>query len=182
MRVSLAAKRYASAFFNYVMESNSSEADKIWDEVSSLSSLIESSSDFSNIIHNPTISSEDKHLVFKKLNDEKKISTDVYKFINVLIEKKRLSLFSEIEYSIREQKLEHENKLEAEAVFAFKADDSVKSEISKKLEKITGKKIILKDVVDPSIIGGVKIKVGSNLYDATIKGQLDRLKLDLLKK
>lgn len=179
MRVSLASKRYASAFFQHIKENNSSSAESIWAEMSQLAVLAKDSKEFSNIISNPTISSEEKHAVFRSLNESKKISNELYNFIQVLIDKKRLNLFVEIEASIRELILLDENKLEAEAVFAAKADESVKKEITAKLEKLTGKKIILKDVVDPSIIGGVKIKLGSQLFDATIKGQLDRIKLQL---
>ena len=103
-----------------------------------------------------------------------------YKFIAVLIEKKRLTLFADIEKSVQQFIMEAENKVEAEAVFAEAANDAVKKELVKRLEHLTGKTIVLKDKIDPSVIGGVKVKLGSRLYDATIKGQLDKLKASLI--
>ena len=57
----------------------------------------------------------------------------------------------------------------------------VKKELVKRLEHLTGKTIVLKDKIDPSVIGGVRVKLGSRLYDATIKGQLDKRDITAIK-
>ncbi len=174
------AKRYAGAFFSHINANHKVGAAKVWDELSSLSSLYHSSSDFANIVKNPTISQEDKTAVFKALHKAGKISDELYKFIAVLIEKKRLILLSDINNAVKQFIMDAENKVEAEAVFASAAAEGIKKDLVKRLEKLTGKNVILKEKVDPSIIGGVKVKIGSNLFDATIKGQLDKLKTSLM--
>lgn len=173
------AKRYAGAFFSYINANHKGSATKIWEELSGVASLSDFSSDFANVVKNPTISHEEKLAVFSALNKAGKLSDELYKFIAILIEKKRLVLLADVDKAIKQLIMEAENKIEAEAIFADKAGDSVKKELVKKLEKLTGKTIVLKDKVDPSVIGGVKVKLGSKLFDATIKGQLDKLKISL---
>lgn len=174
------AHRYAGAFFSYINQNHASSAAKIWEEFSALASLCSTSSDFANVIKNPTISNDEKLAIFSALKKSGRISDELYKFIAVLIEKKRLTLFADIEKSVQQFIMEAENKVEAEAVFAEAANDAVKKELVKRLEHLTGKTIVLKDKIDPSVIGGVKVKLGSRLYDATIKGQLDKLKASLI--
>ncbi len=174
------AKRYAGAFFSHINANHKSGAAKVWDELSSLAALYHTSSDFANIVKNPTFSQEDKAAVFLALKKSGKISEELYKFMAVLVEKKRLNLLSDIDKAVKQFIMDAENKLEVEAIFASAATESVKKDLVGRLEKLTGKKIILKETVDPSIIGGVKVKMGSNLFDATIKGQLDKLKSSLM--
>ncbi len=174
------AKRYAGAFFSHINANHKSSAAKVWEELSILASLYHTSNDFANIVKNPTISQEDKIAVFQAMHKSGMISDEMYKFIAVLIEKKRLILLSDINEAVKQFIMDAENKIEAEAVFASSAAENVKKELVKKLEHLTGKIVILKEQVDPSIIGGVKVKVGSNLFDATIKGQLDKLKTSLM--
>ena len=132
------------------------------------------------MVKNPTISQEDKYAIFESLKKSGKISEEFYKFIAVLIEKKRLILIADIDKAVKKLIMEAENKVEAEAVFASSAKDDVKKELVKRLEYLTGKKVILQEKVDPSVIGGVRVKLGSKLFDATIKGQLDKLKASLM--
>lgn len=175
----LIARRYADAFYSFIKSSNGN-IDKVYEELSGLSSLVETSKDFANIIKNPTISQDEKSSVFESLNKANKISKELLQFILILIDKKRLNLLVEIEKSVKSIMLLAENKIEAEAIFAEAATDSVKEEIIKKLEKLTGKKVILKDSVDKDLIGGVKVKLGSQLYDGTVRGQLNKLKTSLM--
>ena len=174
------ARRYAGAFFSFINTNHAGSAAKVWDELSALAELYHTNSDFANVVKNPTIPHEEKLAIFSSLKKSGKISDELYKFIALLIEKKRLILLADIDKAVKHLIMESENKVEAEAVFASNADDSVKKELVKRLEYITGKTVVLKDKVDPSVIGGVRVKLGSILFDATIKGQLDKLKASLM--
>ncbi len=178
MNIQIIAKRYAGAIFSEVKEKN--ESPKIWEELSCLAELIKSNKEFANIVKNPTISDEEKISVFSALNKSGKICNSLLNFLSLLIEKKRLFLLEEIDAEIKRIILKENGVVEAEAIFATAPDSKDKSELEKKLSSITGKKILLKEVVDPSLIGGVKVRLGSILYDASIKGQLDKLKAALV--
>lgn len=172
------ARRYADALFTSI--SDKSKVLSIWEELNGIVSLINVSKEFKNIIKNPTISVKEKAAVFTALHKQNKLSTELYNFIIILVEKQRLAVLPEIGGALHELVLQSEGKVEATVVFAEQAKDSIKQEVIKQLEKVTKKKIILKEEVDPSIIGGVKVRFGSSLYDATIKGQLERLKVSLM--
>ena len=79
------ARRYAGAFFSYINQNHASSAAKIWEEFSALASLCSTSSDFANVIKNPTISNDEKLAIFSALKKSGRISDELYKFIAVLI-------------------------------------------------------------------------------------------------
>lgn len=194
------AKRYAQALFFFLAKAKgeaSSEhqlerlpllseikgaslsKNKVLDNLNSLADLIKSNDDFRALINNPVISIEEKLAVFKAMADQKMIEKDTLNFLSLLLEKGRLSLIPFINAEVKALLLEVENKVEADVTFAAKPSDEVKKDLVKRLETITGKTVVLKESVDKSLIGGVRVKIGSSLYDATIKGQLDELVLAL---
>lgn len=178
MNIQIIAKRYADALFSEIKEKN--ESPKIWEELSNVVDISKKSKEFANVIKNPTFTDEEKKIVFSSLNSSGKISKSLYNFILLLIDKKRLFLLEEIDNHIKKMILDENGVVEVEATFAFAPDSKAKSELEKKLTQIIGKKILLKEVVDTSLIGGVKVRTGSILYDATIKGHLEKLKTSLV--
>lgn len=178
MNVQIIAKRYADALFAQIEETEG--ASKIWDELKELALLSETGSDFSDVVKSPLILPEEKEAVFRALKDSGKISGVLYNFISLLIEKKRLEILPDIYKEIHKLVLNEKNEIEAEAVFASKPGAEAKKELTRRLENITGKKVILMETIDPSVIGGVKVRMGSMLYDATVKGQVEKLKASLV--
>lgn len=174
MNVQIIAKRYADALFT---ESGGvKNSKKLWDELHELAILVQTNRDFKNLIKSPVILDSEKEAVFRALKDSGKISEILFNFIRLLIDKKRLSIISDIDSEIHKLVLNEAGEVEALAVFASKPESADKKELESKLSNLTGKKVLLKDSVDASVIGGVKVRMGSILYDATVKGQLDRLK------
>ena len=178
MNIQIVAKRYAGALFGDVK--GKQDASKIWEELSALSELVRVSPEFANIVKNPLITNEEKRAVFSALKSGGKISGTLFNFLSLLIDKKRLFLLNEIDAEIKRLILKENGEMEAEAVFAVEPGETAKDELRKKLSSITGKSVLLKGTVDPRIIGGVKVRLGSVLYDASIRGQLDKLKAGLV--
>lgn len=174
MNVQIIAKRYADALFTQA--GGAKKSQKMWDELHELANLAEINNDFKNLIKNPVIQDSEKKAVFKALNEGGKVSDILYNFICLLIEKKRLNILVDVNAEIHKLVLQEDGEIEALAVFASKPDSGEKKDLESKLSALTGKKVLLKDSVDTSIIGGVKVRMGSILYDATVKGQLDKLK------
>lgn len=178
MNAQIIAKRYAEALFDQAGKHKN--AKKIWEELHNLAELSGKSADFANLIKNPLIFAHEKEVVFKTLKDSGKISKILYDFLCLLIEKKRLAILAEIDMEISKLVLAQNGEIEVEATFAATPKTEMKKELEKKISDITGKKVILKEIVDPSVIGGVKVRMGSMLYDATVKGQLEKLKASLV--
>lgn len=174
MNVQIIAKRYADALFTEAGGGKNSK--KMWEELHELATLAQTNHDFKNLVKSPVILDSEKEAVFKSLKDSGKISDVLFNFICLLIEKKRLNIIADIDTEIHKLVLGEAGEIEALAVFASKPESAEKKELEAKLSTLTGKKVLLNESVDSSVIGGVKVRMGSILYDATVKGQLDKLK------
>jgi len=99
--------------------------------------------------------------------------------IKTLVEYKRLSILPAISSAFEELKAEEEGSIDAQIVAAVKPTVAVTKNIVKKLEAKFGKKVSAEVVLDPEIIGGMKIIVGDTVIDASVKGQLQNLAYSL---
>ncbi len=179
MNIRSIAKRYAEAFYADYKASGDKKTT-IWSELDELAKLEQTSEDFQAVVKSPLISDDDKLSVFQALNKNGKICDTLFKYISLLIKKKRLMLLSTINEEVHSIMLEELGEVDAVATFATKADKDMLATLEKKLTSLIGKKVNLHSDVDEQIIGGVKIKLGSILYDASVKGQLDKLKASLV--
>ncbi len=178
MNIRSIAKRYADAFYDDYKASG--EKLPIWQELDELTKLQNTSADFEAVIKNPLVNTEDKMAVFTALHKEGKISDVLFKYISLLIKKGRLVLLESVNDEIKHKLLAEKGEIDAVATFAAPVDKGVKDELEAKLTKVIGKKVNLREEIDPQIIGGVKVKLGSMLYDASVKGQLEKLKVSLV--
>jgi F-type H+-transporting ATPase subunit delta len=144
-----------------------------------LDSLMQDSKDFKDFVLNPVIKGEDKKAVLKRV-----LGSDanpyLVNFMMLLVDKRRI-VFLE---PIVEQYLNLLRKLNqtvlAEVTSATELSDAQKQSISEKVKAIAdARDVELKTTVDPDLIGGVIIKVGSKVIDASIRGQLRRISISL---
>jgi F-type H+-transporting ATPase subunit delta len=144
-----------------------------------LDSLLRESKEFKDFVLNPVIKGKDKKAVLKQVLGS---DANLYlvNFMMLLVDKRRI-VFLE---PIVEQYLNLLRKLNqtvlAEVVSATELSDSQKQSISEKVKAIAdARDVELKTSVDPDLIGGVIIKVGSKVIDASIRGQLRRISISL---
>lgn len=144
-----------------------------------LDSLLRESKDFKDFVLNPVIKGEDKKAVLKQV-----LGSDanpyLVNFMMLLIDKRRI-VFLE---PIIEQYLNLLRKLNqtvlAEVTSATELNDDQKQSIIEKVKAIAdARDVELKTSVDPNLIGGVIIKVGSKVIDASLRGQLRRISISL---
>ena len=145
----------------------------------SLDSLLSESKEFREFVLNPVIKGEDKKAVLKQVMGD---DTNPYllNFLMLLVDKRRI-VFLE---AIVEQYLNLLRKLNqtvlAEVTSATQLSDSQRQDIIEKVKAIAdARDVELKTSVDPDLIGGVIIKVGSKVIDASIRGQLRRISISL---
>lgn len=168
---------YAQALMSLAQQSDlTNEFGEIF---RSLSSLLEDSQEFREFVLNPVIKGEDKKAVLKKvLGDD--ANSYLINFMMLLVDKRRI-VFLE---PIVEQYLNLLRKLNqtvlAEVTSATELSDSQKQNVVEKVKAIAeARDVELKTSVDPDLIGGVIIKVGSKVIDASIRGQLRRISISL---
>lgn len=167
----LIEKRYAEALIKISAEQNS--IDKIQDELNKVNELIESDAELKKFINNPTINSNDKKAVIEKIFN-KQLDKDAISFLKLLIDKSRIKNLSGIVSEYTALADEMRNCLNVEVTTAVDIDKVQLSEIGQKFKKkYNSKDVKVKHIIDPSIIGGVIVKIGDKMVDSSIKGRLD---------
>ena len=169
------ARPYAEAVFRLGRES-SKLAD--WSGWLGRLSLIANESAMQDCFGNPKLSSRQvTDLVVGVLGVE--APQALSRFIEVLAENGRLALLPEIQSLFEELKSEEEGVKEAHIVSAFPMDDAQVKQVLPVLEQHFSSKLKPRVTVDPSLIGGIKVEVGDEVFDASVRGQLDAMAVAL---
>jgi F-type H+-transporting ATPase subunit delta len=168
---------YAQALMSLAQQQNLT--NQFGDTFRSLNSLFDESREFKDFILNPVIKGEDKKAVLKQVmgNDA---NPYLVNFMMLLVDKRRI-IFLE---PIIEQYLNLLRKLNqtvlAEVTSATELSDEQKNNVVERVKEIAqAHDVELKTSVDPDLIGGVIIKVGSKVIDASLRGQLRRISISL---
>jgi F-type H+-transporting ATPase subunit delta len=127
------------------------------------------------VFANPTISYEQKRKVLGDLIARSRVRPITANFLQVLLKNQRLTELAEINRKFSEVLDQRSGIVAAEVVTARPVSDDVKQAIQSKLKTLTGKNIRLKFETDDVIIGGLVTKIGSTVYDGSIKTQLELL-------
>ncbi len=173
--ISTIARPYAVAAFKLAKEKN---ALAKWSDMLSLASAVSCDEQLSTYIQDPKVDSDVLQDAFLKICG-RKLDKHGQNLIKTLVEYGRLSILPAISSAFEELKAEDEGSVEAQIVAAAKPTAAVTKNIVKKLEEKFGKKVSAEVVVDPEIIGGMKIIVGDSVIDASVKGQLQNLAYSL---
>ena len=110
------------------------------------------------------------------------ISATTLGFLNLLADKRRIGLLGDAKQGFDELLRAHNNIVAATATTAVPLSAAQLADLEKALEKRTGKEIELTVSVDPSLMGGILVRIGDTVLDGTVKGKLDRLREQLLTK
>lgn len=173
MKSHLVAKRYAQAFFELAKAEGAVGVEA---ELAALSALFEGSDAFLAMVKTPVVTIDEKMKVIDILKEKAGISPLLYAFLTVLVKKNRIDILAAVAHEVEALFMADRGEVEAEVTFAAAPADSVRKELVSILENVTGKKVTLSEKVDANILGGVRAKIGSQLYDASVRGQLDKIR------
>jgi F-type H+-transporting ATPase subunit delta len=104
-----------------------------------------------------------------------KLTGDAENLVRVLAENNRLELLPEIRVQFETLKDEREGVVEAQIISAFELDAAQRSDLTKLLEKHTGRKVRARVDLDKELIGGVRVVIGDKVIDASVRAQLSAL-------
>lgn len=177
---SAAANRYARALADIVLARNSplSASDAVA-QLRSVEQLISSSDELRNALLTPAIPAVSKRGVMRRLLDELGVSTIIRNFIYVVIDHRRVGIISDIRHAFELLIDERLGFVRAEVSSAEPLDARRGSEIESELSSMTGKRMRLHFAVDPALLGGVVARIGSTVYDGSLRGQLQQLRRQL---
>jgi F-type H+-transporting ATPase subunit delta len=172
-------RRYALALYQIADEKG--KVEKCLNELKEILELVKSQPKLVKIVEHPEISVSEKKKIFDSIFKDK-IDEDIFRFLEFLIEKDRIS---QLEGNIREFDniyLEKHNTLIAEVKTVVPMTEDEKDALIEKLETKYKKKVLIKSELDPSIIGGVYVNINNNIIDGTIKSKLLEMKKIMLKR
>lgn len=165
------ARPYAAAVFKRAKETN---ASKDWSKNLAFLTAVLGDKSISHIVDDPKV---DKSKLQTLLFDisEGQLNQEEQNFLKLLIENNRLSLVPAITELFETYKAEDEGSIEIDVTTAFAFTKESKQSFNATLEKVFGKKVNMKVTVDSALIGGVLVRAGDQVIDASVRGQLQQL-------
>ncbi len=169
------ASTYARAFADVVLSAHL-DADRSLAELRVIASLLAESADLRRVWENPAIPADQKRRVLDVIADRDKISKQVRNLIAVLIDHRRVHFFEPIIAQLEKELDARMGFAEAQITSSRELGDAEKRAFEAQVGKLTGKKVRAHYEQDPSLLGGAVVRLGSTIYDGSVKGQLERLK------
>jgi F-type H+-transporting ATPase subunit delta len=169
---------YARALVDVVMD-RKLDAAKTLAEAQSIAALVTSSKDLREVWEAPSIPPDQKRKLLDAIVAREKISREIRNFVAVLIDKRRTSFLNAIVKQFEQDLNQRLGFAVAEITSAHDLNDTERRTLESEVEKLTGKKVRANYAKDASILGGAVIKIGSTIYDGSIKGQLEKLREQL---
>ncbi|MCW5956369.1 MAG: F0F1 ATP synthase subunit delta [Pyrinomonadaceae bacterium] len=178
MSVETIARRYGTALADVVIKTGETETVKA--ELKTWEEMMTSSADLLSAFSNPAIAHLDKEKVLESLISNAAPSRTTANFLRVLLKNNRLTELGDINDKFVAILEERGGIVAAHVTAARELSDDQKAELRSNLEKLTGKKVQLNFEINKEIIGGVVTRIGSTVYDSSVKTQLENLKEQLV--
>lgn len=169
---------YARAFADAVMDKRLDPA-KTLAQAQQISALVQENKSLREVWETPSIPAEQKRAVLDAIVNRAGISQMVRNFIAVLIDKRRMSFLGEIVKQFAQELNQRLGFAEAEIITTRELGGDERSALEADLAKVTGKKIRARYDQDKGILGGAIARIGSTVYDGSVKGQLEKIREQL---
>ena len=169
--------RYAQALFDLAVESRT--LDAVEADLKGLSDLLGQSPDLRRLLTSPRFSSEDKGKGLAAIAERGQVQPLTVKFLGLLAANRRTNALVEITAAFQRLAAARRGLVSAQVTTAVPLSDAQTNALKSALRQAIGKDPEIEARVDPAILGGVKVRVGSRLYDASLKSRLDSLKYAL---
>jgi F-type H+-transporting ATPase subunit delta len=166
---------YARALADVVFDRHLDPA-KTLQEAQSLARLVAGSQLLWEVWEAPSIPAEQKRALLDAIVAREGISPAVRNFVAVLIDHRRIKFLEPIVKEFEQELNRRMGFVEAQIVSARELGQAERTELEAQVAKLTGQKVRAQYAQDGSILGGAIIKVGSTIYDGSVKGQLERIR------
>jgi F-type H+-transporting ATPase subunit delta len=178
MSVETIARRYAGALADVVMKSGN--VDTVLSELRDWESMIVGNTDLHTAFANPAIAHMSKEKLLGELISRSNPSRTTANFLKVLLRNSRLTELPEINEKFSSVLDERRGVTSASVTSARELTEEEKAELKENLQKMTGKEVKLQFEIDKNVIGGAVTRLGSVVYDGSVKTQLETLKPQMI--
>lgn len=172
------AGRYARAFAE-VAAGHKMDPDKTVQELEQLGALFSQSQELHNVFLNPAVPHEQKVNLLDAIIKRMGGSRMLRNFLAVLVDHRRIGQLSEIAREFREQLDARMGIADAQVNSARRLSAGEKKTLEAQLSGVTGKTIRARYAEDPALLGGAVVRIGSTIYDGSVRGQLEKIKAEI---
>lgn len=174
MSIQTVARRYSSALADVVIENG--EAKEVQHELEQWSEVLQANPNLQEVLRNPTIPLDQKRAVLNQLIDRAKPRQTTANFLKVLLQNQRLTELPEINRKFADILDERAGMVAATITSARPVPDEIQRRLISALTSMTKKKVRLNFEQDSELIGGLVTRIGSTVYDGSVRNQLNQIK------
>ncbi|GIO26862.1 F0F1 ATP synthase subunit delta [Ornithinibacillus bavariensis] len=176
MSEAVVAKRYADALFQ--LGSGKATLSEITEELRVVNQVFHENRELNAFLIHPRVTNEKKRLFLDEVF--KGVSVDVLNTLKLLVERHRIGIVSQIVDAFVALVNDASGIAQGKVYSVRKLSDAEKAELETSFAKRLNKSVVkLENIVDPSIVGGMKIRMGNTIYDGTISGKLRRIEQNM---
>jgi F-type H+-transporting ATPase subunit delta len=171
------AGRYASALFDLAHEQN--QLDEVDRDLSTFQGMLDQSPDLGRLVRSPAFAAEEQERALGAVMDWASIGATTGNFLKVVTRNRRLFAAEDMIKTFRTLLARHRGEVAAEVKSAVALTEQQLAALKDKLRANYGKDVRIAASVDPSLLGGLVIKIGSRMFDSSLKTKLTNLKVVL---
>jgi len=171
------AGRYAAALFD--LASDEKKVGDVEADLAKFQSLLDMSADLTNLVKSPLYSADEQSAAIEKLAAKAGIGPLTVNFLKLLIKNRRLFAISDMIKAYRALMARSRGEVTAEVTSAVALNEEQIEELKQTLKASVGKDVQLATRVDPSLLGGLIVKIGSRMVDSSLRTKLFNLRLSL---
>lgn len=173
--VSGLAERYARALFDLADEGRA--LDQVAADLKSVANMLAASADLRRLIRSPVIDRTSQGKAIAALASEAQLSQLTRNFLGLLAKNRRLFVAPEIIDAFLNHLAERRGEVTARVTSAAPLSPAQSTALAEALRKSAGAKLTIDQRIDPSLLGGIVVRLGSRMIDASLKSKLNRLQL-----
>ena len=172
------SSRYARALVEVVLEQQL-DADVAREQLNSFADAVRESVELRRVWESPAIPAEQKRAVLDALVGQINAFKAIRNFMAVIIDHRRIPMLDDIARQFAVELDLQMGLVEAKISSARELSNDEKRDLESQVERLTGRKVRAHYASDPGLLGGVMVRLGSVIYDGSIRGQLEKMKQEL---
>ena len=169
------AGRYASALFDLAADAKALEA--VEGDLNTITALIDESDDLKRLIASPVLGRDDQERAIVAVLEKVGVNDMVRNFVGVCATNRRLFILPDIIRAFRAMTSEQRGEQAAEVISAKALSTEQKAALSAALKEAVGSDVAVEEKVDPDLLGGLVVRIGSRMVDGSLKTKLQQMRL-----
>ena len=172
------AERYAGALVDVALEKH--EADQVKQELAGFAALVRESPELHSFLANPSIARASKHAAIEQLVARMGASRTLRNYLFVIVDQRRAGMLPEIEEAFSRILDARQGIMQASVTSAAELTPAEQAELVEVLDRLTGEKVQARFATDAQLIAGAVVRIGSTIYDGSVRTQLERMRAKMV--